>query len=412
MTFLISGPLLALFQSASACAVYLILAPALAYGNEPQRLPSWEKVPELIKSDLIKKNARDTLAELDSLTNISLGNRPVTGGITPEETTSHLEDTRLRWQAWWKNHGESWSKSRQTESKPNPEAWNDVMEFVGKTPEKNEVAPPILIPKHWQLTFILTNGDYMGKEHEIWILVRTKTVSLLKIRGAADKSPWKVTVETSDKFSPETADRFLRGLSYLYEYKPTPTTEDTGKDMRFYYPHGTLSLKNEIGALIWNLEGYSFSTTVKKSGFLSKSTFGTPKKQFERARAGLAYLYIQKFFGDPHMLNESASLSKTDRQRIGNLLDESKPALSSANEDIIQLLAKHGDIEDKQYIVRWIEKCTATSADNSPIWLRSDDFHIIDKVNGQNSAKRNLSESINALKEMTQRLSASKTPTH
>ncbi len=367
---------------------------------------SWDGIPELIES-ISDKNADAPIDALRRLTGVQLGVSQRSLSLSKDEHTLHILATKARWKTWWKEHGAKWNMLRHTEAKPDAEAWSDAASFLGLKITPESPARPVWIPSKWTLVLSFGTGDY-SYVLETWILDRNETASLLKItetRASLSDCP-TLSVEAYAQLTNADADRFLKSLAYIFEYRPKPAfaKSDGKQGPGYYYPHGTLCIKDSANGFIRNLNGHDFSVAMESPSFWHKML--TPED--DRHLVGISHLFLSSKFSEKSKWREQTSLDKRRRQLLGDILDSHNPTSLSQSSNFLTLLGAHGDIADRAAIVRWRDKAKLASAKTIPWQLRCDEFSTASEANVRPHAKREVENADKALSLLDARLSASK----
>lgn len=179
--------------------VHLVMASALATGmaglscanptdDEDGHFSSWNEVPAII--DSIDKNSyQKQLKQLHQLTRVKLGYQQSSVCLNDEEHQQYMLQTKQRWKQWWKSTGEPVNELKERLAKVDQPSFRMAWEFLGTKKEQPKKILPVWIPKTWTLYVTYNNGDYRGKETEVWIIDRqASSASMTKLRGEYGKA--------------------------------------------------------------------------------------------------------------------------------------------------------------------------------------------------------------------------------
>ena len=353
--------------------------------NPDDPFSSWENVPELINSLQLEQLQRATL--------IKLGYPQATQGLSDTEHQLYMIQTKERWREWWKSTGEEISKAKKTGARIDHEAFNMAWEFLGKNQEQPKIIPPVWIPETWTLSVTFSNGDYMGREKEVWMIHRESSgVSLTKLRGDYSKNgrDWNVVLTKFDGLTPEQADQTLKALCYLHHHAPAAGTKVPKNELeKLYYPHATLHLRDGSNRIIWNTDGYKFCKTRPEHGI---------------GEAGRSYYFLKTVFSDHERWKNLSTPTSEEFAPYRSLLSASKPYFFTNAADIIQLFGRDGGHLEKEAMLAWA--ANQKSATNAKIdWkVRSSDFSTEMKVNVISLTQIELEETLKQIKTVENRL--------
>ena len=141
---------------------------------------SWKDVPQIIDSiDLA--NCKTQLEQLHQLTRIKLGYPQASVCLSKQDHQLYMLQTKRNWEQWWETTGKPVSELKSKEAKIDLKALQLARKFLG-TKQPPSVLP-VWIPKTWSLYITYSNGDYGGKETEVWIIERqTSSASMSRLR--------------------------------------------------------------------------------------------------------------------------------------------------------------------------------------------------------------------------------------
>ena len=80
--------------------------------------------------------------------------------------------TKREWKQWWESTGKPVSKQNEQDAKVDQQSFQMAWEFLGTKQETPKSIAPVWIPTAWTLYVTFNNGDYMGRENEVWIIDR------------------------------------------------------------------------------------------------------------------------------------------------------------------------------------------------------------------------------------------------
>lgn len=354
---------------------------------------SWKDVPQIIDS-IDPANCETQLEQLHQLTRIKLGYPQASVCLSKQDHQLYMLQTKRNWEQWWETTGKPVSELKSKDAKVDLEAFQLAREFLG-TKQPPSVLP-VWIPKTWTLYITYSNGDYGGKETEVWIIERqTSSASMSRLRvereGRTMVGRNINSLEELDGFSIEQADRILKALCYVHRYAPPAGSEVANDAMRgTYYPHSTLRLRDGQNRVIWNTHGYDFSKSQPKFG---------------DGESGRSYYFLNTAF--PPTSKDWKSILKPTSEQLApyrRLLKFCKPYHSSCAPHLVRLFADHGGNLERQAIIEWAEKQKAATNPKMDWKVCSHDFGTGAVVNILGFTRLALQRTVKELQTMEVRL--------
>ena len=351
---------------------------------------SWDEVPSLI--DSISENSyHDHLDKLHQLTRIKLGYPQSSLCLNDEEHQQYMLQTKQRWNLWWESTGKPVSILKKQGAAIDRQAFLMAWKFLGTTQKQPEHILPVWIPTTWTVYVTYTNGDYMGREKELWIIDRqAESASLSKIRGDYSQGGWSVALMEYGDFSQEQATQLLKALCYLHRYAPGAGGEVTDDELPgLYYPHSTLNLRDDKNRILWNTEGYDFHKT---------------RPEYGDGESGRSYYFLRSVFSDEGKWKTVAKPKSEALAPYRMFLSFSKPYFSSTASDVVRLFGQHGGSPEKQAMLEWAEKQKAATDPKMTWEACSADFGAQSKVNVINFTRSAIEEAMQEIKKVADRL--------
>lgn len=394
----------AFYQKIKAIFITLALSALLSETSlaDPAAPPDghfsdWAAVPEVIRS-ITDEPHQPVLDQLHQLTQLKLGSSQV-ADLEPDEQKQYMIQSKQRWLTWWETTGKPVADAKKKHAKVDAEAFDLAWTFLNSKKAKPEEVMPVWIPSSWTLQVAFTNGDYGGREKELWIITRTASEAhLRKLRGSYDKGGmgfdgWTVKLEEFKEFTTATADHTLKAICYINGYAPTSDEGVIENEMKgIYYPHAELRLMDGEGQWLWNTEAYNFTK--------SQSEYGTNT-------AGRTYYFLRSTFNEQAKWAELAKPTAKQLEPFRDWLAISKPYFSPLADDIIQLFGKCGTSSEIEAMFDWAEKQMVAVNPDMDWRIRSDEFGANLKVNVMNftraEIKNTLQETKKAVVRMTEK---------
>jgi len=357
--------------------------------KEDGHFSSWDEVPEMID--------RFELEGLHKLTRVKLGYRQSSVCLSDEDHLRYMHQTQKRWQEWWKSTGDPISKLKDRDAKVDEDAFGVAWKFFGakKAPT---VILPVWIPATWTLRVTFSNGDYMGREKEVWVLERkAQAARLTKLRGdyaqpVGDQigwGPWTVTLSEFAELTPEDADQVLKALCYVHRYAPPLGSEVVDDQLeRLYYPHSTLHLLTGDDRILWNTEGYEFNKT---------------EPEHLDGDSGRSYYFLRTVFSDKEKWKVLTEPTSDQLGPYRKLLSLGKPYLFDHSSEIVQLFGQCGGELEQEALFEWAEKQKAATDPNMGWELCCDDFGTGLKENVISQTRLTIQDTLMAVKEIGDR---------
>ena len=370
------------------------LASAEAPAAEDGHFSSWEQVPEIIDS-MNEADYRQQLEDLHQLTRIKLGFPQTSQCLNDAEHGQYMLQTKQNWKDWWESTGKPVSLLKKQNAKVDRPAFEMAWKFIGSKQKSPDPISPVWIPDAWSLHVSFSNGDYGGREKELWIIERkVGSASLSKLRGDHSKGDWTVVMSEIAGFSPENADHLLKALCYLHLYAREAGEEVPDNEMKgLYYPHATLQLRDGKNGFLWNTEGYDFSKS---------------RPEYGDGESGRSYYFLSSSYPAGEMWKQVAKPTSDQMAPYRKVLSASKPYFNKSADDIIQLFGQHGGSSEKQAMLEWGDK-QKTATDPEMDWkIRSDDFGTQMKVNVINSTRSEIQQTQKHIKKLGDRLHLAK----
>ncbi|MEM8671339.1 MAG: hypothetical protein AAGG48_27715 [Planctomycetota bacterium] len=379
--------------------VRAILIPTLFFGfgitrlfaQENGHFSTWKDIPKIVNS-ISEDDFRQQLEQLHQLTWIKLGFPQTSLCLSDDEHRRYMLQTKRKWRQWWESTGIPVSIQKERNAKVDQHAFQMAWEFLGTKQQQPKSIPPVWIPTTWTLYVTFTNGDYMGREKELWSIERQAgKVSLTKVRGDYSQGDWNwnVVLTQYDGLTPHRADQILKSLCYLHRYAPTKKESVPENEMvGLYYPHSTLHLRDSKNRTLWNTEGY---------------TFGKAQPDFGDGEAGRSYFFLRSTFSDAKKWREPKPTSELlAPYRV--FLSFSKPYFCSVGSEIICLFGNSGGQLERQALLEWAEKQkTATNPEMD--WdVCCDEFGTAAKVNVLNFTRLELQTTVKEIRKIGDRL--------
>jgi len=348
---------------------------------------SWENVPKLIESITVD-NHREPLQQLRQTTRIRLG-WPQSLADKKDRKASILT-TKQSWEKWWQTTGKKIAELKKQNAKIDKAAFGMAWQFLGTTLKKPEQPMPVWIPSSWTLRVTFTNGDYIGREKELWTIKRTENdVSMTKLRGDYSQGEWGVSIAKHTTLPLKQADRVLKALCYLHQYAPFHADDVTDNSMKTYYPGATLSLHDGNKRLLWNVKGYDFTKTRNK---------------IDQGESGRSYYFLRSIFPSNDSWKNLPKPSSEDLAPYRSFLSYNKPYFCSLAPDVILLFGQRGGASEWQSLINWADKQKATIAPSVEWQDLSDDFGTALKINVVNFTRREFEQTVKTIGKLGKRL--------
>ncbi len=348
---------------------------------------SWENVPKLIDS-ISKENYRKPLEHLRKTTRIKLGYPQ--GLVGQKEFDLYLIQTKDRWQTWWKTTGKPVMDLKKRDANVDKEAMTLAWKFLGDQFDKPTEILPVWIPKTWTLCVTFTNGDYMGREKEIWMIDRQEnSVNFTKLRGDYSKGQWSVSLTRFDGFTRDQADRALKALCYLHRYTPAEVGLDSKNELKLYYPSSSLSLRDGEGRILWNVNGYDFNKSRDDRG---------------EGESGRTYYFLHSMFGDKRRWSDFTEPSSAILAPYRDFLASGKPYFSSLASEVVLLLGQYGGELERKSLLDWAEKQKAAIDPDMGWEIWCGDFSTSLKINVINFTRNKFQTTVKEIKRLGERL--------
>ena len=353
---------------------------------------SWEEVPAIIDS-ITEKDYRKQLERLHELTWIKLGYPQVSMCLSPEDHQRYMLQAKQRWQDWWKSTGQPVSIQKEKDAKVDQEALAKALKFHNSK-ENPHAIPPVWVPAEWTLYVTFSNGDYMGREKEIWVIDRqTENVSFTKLRGDHKKGSWlwHLVLTKYNDLTPVQADQLFKALCYVHHFAPAEkadTPDDTLAGL--YYPHSTLRLRDGKDGILWNTEGYEFSKSVP---------------EFGNGVSGRSYFFLRSMFSDAKKWKEITKPTTEQLAPYRKLLSVSKPYLDAGFAgEIVKLFGNQGGKLERQALLDWAEKQKMATNPALDWKVCVGDFGTGAKVNIINFTGLQIQQTLTEIKKISVRL--------
>jgi hypothetical protein len=321
-------------QLAKASALLVSLARFVS--AEPVNPPdghfsTWNVVPEIIDS-ISKDSYREQLDELHGLTRIKLGYPQSSVCLDTQEHGQYMLQSKERWKQWWETTGKPVSEQKGKHAKVDQDAFQLAWTFLGTGKKEPEKILPVWIPETWTLHVTFSNGDYGGREKEVWILDRQEQeVRFTRLRGDYSDGGWSVKLDRHRDITTARADYILKSICYVHRYCPAQQANDTsigegehvlkGDEMPgLYYPHAALNLTDGGGRILWNTHGYDFQKS---------------RPEYGGGDAGRTYYFLASSFTDKKAWINVTEPSSVLLEPYRELLSTGKPSFFSNASDII-----------------------------------------------------------------------------
>lgn len=379
-----------LVKSVALAMCFAVVAAADSPEQVDGHFSSWEEVPGLVDS-ITGSSYENQLEKLHDLTRIKLGYRQICQCLNDAEHEQFMLRTKQRWQQWWKSTGEEISIEKQEHSEVDQAAFSMAWEFFGTKEEPPKKILPVWIPATWTLYVTFTNGDYLGREAEVWVIDRSDSkAKLTRLRGEYGQLGWSVTLKELSDFTPEKADQVLKALCYVHRYAPADNQnvpQDCLKGL--YYPGSTLHLRDGSNGIVWNTEGYDFCKS---------------RPQFGEGESGRTYYFLRSVFSDDgkwKVTSEPASEALAPYRRF---LAFSKPYFAFNAADVIQLFGQQGGILEMEAMLQWADKQKAATNPQMDWETCSGDFGAASKVNVINSTRLAIQDTLKEINKVGRRL--------
>jgi hypothetical protein len=381
--------LIALF---TVTTILVTLNPASADGEVDGHFSTWEEVPKIIDS-ITDTEYRQPLEKLHKLTRIKVGYPQSSLCLNEEEHRLYILDAKEKWSQWWKSTGEPISTQKLHNAKIDQPAFDIAWKFLGTEQEPPVPILPVWIPETWSLYITFSNGDYQGRETELWIIDRkSDSASMTKLRGQYAEGGWNVNLSKVGTFTPQLADRLLKAMCYLHQYAPVENTAVPENEMkRLYYPHSTLRLRDGANRILWNTEDYNFSKAQPEYG---------------DGDSGRSYYFLRSIYPQGEKWEALAHPTSEQLAPYRMSLSLQKPYFCSSASDIIQLFGEQGGSAEKQSMLEWAEKQKAATNPNMDWKVCSDDFNTEAKVNVINFTEIELQQTQQQIKKIGDRIQA------
>lgn len=355
---------------------------------------SWEEIPKIINS-ITAKNYSNQLNKLHQLTLIKLGFPQSSLCLNEVEHELYMQQTKVNWEQWWEKTGNAIVNQKKLEAKVDSQAFQLAWDFLGIKETPPITIWPVWIPKNWTLYISYSNGDYFGREKEIWIINRFADGSkLTKLRGEYEKKnmhfgEWRVILSEYTNFSTEEADKILKSISYLHHYAPAENSNVPNNKLKGYYPHAKMYLRDDEDRIIWNTEGYEFSKS---------------QLQYGDGETGRTYYFLKTIYADQEKWKEITEPSALLLAPYRKLLFFSKPYFNSEAKDITQFFSQKGTLLDWEAMIEWGKKQKASTDPNMNWQLCSDHFNTGSKNNIINFTRMEIQNTLKDIKQTGNRL--------
>jgi len=336
-------------------ASFIGLSSAEPFKPESGHFSNWDEVPSLIES-ITGSSYNEQLEKLYSLTTVKLGYPQVSRNLTDEEHANYMLQTQKRWQEWWELTGKSVAKEKTSNSQVDLMAFEMAWDFLGVSRSIPDEVLPVWIPKEWALNVTFSNGDYGGREDELWCITRdSHGARLTKLRCDFNG----VKLSEYKHITPEKADLILKAICYVNAYAPISNKGIEEDEMKgLYYPHSTIRLSTNK-QLLWNSEGYSF---VKS------------RPEYRGGDPGRTYYFLRTIFSNEEKWEEITTPSSEILSPYRELLVSQKPYFFRGSIYIIQYFGKYGGLPELEAMLEWAEK-EKLAVDSNMSWeVRSSDF--------------------------------------
>ena len=353
---------------------------------------SWENVPHIIES-VTETDYRDQFDQLHKLTWIKLGFPQASMGLNKEDHQRYMLKTKARWKQWWASTGKPVSTERKQDAKIDQAAFQMAWNFIGTKKERPKTIPPVWIPKNWTLYVSFKNGDYQGREDELWIIERLEErASLTKLRQDYIRNSWKSQLVLSelDDFSPEQADKTLKAICYLNKFAP-PTNAKVPNDTMtgLYYPNASLRLRDGGNRIVWNTQGYEFSKSVPEYG---------------DGVCGRSCYFLKTTFAEKDNWTEVSEPTSEQLAATRRFLAFSKPYFSTSASLIVKLFGSVGQKLERDSLLDWAEKQKAATNPDMDWTVRCSDFSTGAKVNVLGFTRLQMQKTLEEIKRIDVRL--------
>lgn len=349
---------------------------------------SWEDVPQLIES--ISPDSYDQpLGKLRQLTRITLGSPQRSG--TKKEQDAHVLQTKKAWQQWWLTTGKPTAALKKQNAKVDPETFSIAWDFLGTELPKPKSITPVWIPEIWTLSLSYSNGDYGGREKEVWIIQRLeKSAKLFKLRGDYGKEGWQVSLMQYRDLSQLQADQTLKALCYLHKYAPSHAQDVQENEMKTYYAGATLSLRDEKNHLLWNINGYDFKKT---------------RANIDLAEAGRSYYFLNSIYKTTDTAwRKLTQPSSVELAAYRQILSQKKPYFFSNASEIILLFGKYGHAAELESILQWADKQKLAINPKMHWSVHRDEFGQTSKTNVINFTRSAFQDTLTATQKIQSRV--------
>lgn len=362
------------------------------FAQENGLFSSWKDLPKIIDS-IDENNPRQQLDQLHELTWIKLGYPQAAMCLNKEDHQSYMLQTKQRWQQWWESTGKPISKQKELDAKTDQQAFQVGWDFLGIEKEPPKSIPPVWSPKSWTLYVTFSNGDYMGREKELWIMDRqASSVSLSKLRGDYSQGGWNWGVVLSEFIgvSPDRADQVLKAMCYVHCYAPATGAEVAEDKLPgLYYPHSTLHLRDSDNRILWNTEGYEICKT---------------RPEFGDGVAGRSYYFLRTIFPDSKNWKESLKPTSEQLAPYRRFLSFSKPYFCSNAREIVEMFGERGGRLERDSMLDWAEKQKSATDPEMDWKVCSSDFGTGSKVNVINFTRLQIQKTLVEIESIGDRL--------
>ncbi|NWK54583.1 hypothetical protein HW115_03105 [Verrucomicrobiaceae bacterium N1E253] len=298
---------------------------------------------------------------------------------------------KRRWERWWKSTGQQLAKQKKSGAKVDRAAFQMAWEFLGRDQESSTQILPVWMPETWRLYLSYSNGDYMGREKELWIVDRKKSgVRMFKLRGDYRDGAWAVHLSEYQGLTLERGDRVYKALNYLHHYAPKSAENQAGDELGgLYYPCAVLRLRDGQGRILRNAKGYDFSKSRPEYGD------GDP---------GRSYYFLKSIFSNQSRWLEVTNPSCEHLAPYREFLSLSQPYFTPEASEIVELFGSSGRLPEKRVLLKWAEKQKAATNPEMSWLVCSGDFGTAAKSNVIGSSRVQILETLKAVQKIDRRL--------
>jgi len=380
-----------IYEAATSIAIFTMFAAVDSSWSAEESSSSWGNIPDIIES-ISDEQYREPLKELHRLTLVKLGYPQISVALDKGAHAGYMRHTKERWRHWWQTTGDPISRQRGIEAKADPDAFALAMQFFGLEP-RPETIPPVWIPSDWWLCVTFSNGDYGGREQEVWMMEHRKDAAqLTKLRADFASGEWRVTLREMDGFTADRADRILKAISYMHRFAPETGAAVPDDEMEgLYYPHATLHLWDGEKRVLWNTRGYDFQKSVP---------------EFGGGESGQTYYFLRSIFPEAEKWRVVSDPTSGQLAPYREFLSLRKPYFCGVASEIVRFFGQNGGRPELRAMLEWAEKQKVATDPDMDWKVLTGDFGAGAKVNVINSTRFDIQKTLREIRSLESDLQA------